>query len=183
MARRKADQEARDAVAATPPSATMPLLDVDMAARLLMVSPRRIQQLASDGWIAREKKRGGYPLIPLVQGYVRFLQDEKRKESRGASESRLRDARTKEVELRAARLDREVIDTAEAIDALDRIVGMIVEMLVGLPAQITRNESERRRIEGLIDAHRARLADRLSEVSQSLRTGGDAVSSDDEDDA
>lgn len=41
-------------------------------ARLLMISDRRVQQLAGDGHIPRSG-HGKYPLIPAIQGYIRWL--------------------------------------------------------------------------------------------------------------
>lgn len=43
-------------------------------AKLLMMTERRVQQLAKDGVIPKAD-RGRYELAPAVQGYIRFLQD------------------------------------------------------------------------------------------------------------
>ena len=45
---------------------------LDVIAKLLDISPRRVQQLSSDGVIPRAS-RGKYELVPAVQGYIRFL--------------------------------------------------------------------------------------------------------------
>ena len=47
---------------------------VEQVARVLMITPRRVQQLTSDGVIPRGQ-RGRYQLVPAVQGYIKFLQD------------------------------------------------------------------------------------------------------------
>lgn len=43
-------------------------------AKLLMLTERRVQQLAKEGIIPKAE-RGRYELGPAVQGYIRFLQD------------------------------------------------------------------------------------------------------------
>lgn len=44
----------------------------DVIAKLLEITPRRLQQLAKDGYIPKAS-RGKYSLVGAVQGYVRFL--------------------------------------------------------------------------------------------------------------
>jgi hypothetical protein len=52
-------------------TATYPL---DVIARLLMLTPRRVQQLVKEGIIPKAE-RGRYELVPAVQGYIRYLKD------------------------------------------------------------------------------------------------------------
>lgn len=47
---------------------------VGTIAKLLMLSPRRVQQLTADGVIPRAE-RGRYEIAPAVQGYIKYLQD------------------------------------------------------------------------------------------------------------
>lgn len=51
-----------------------PTYSVSVIAKLLMISERRVQQLAKRGVIPKVG-RGRYPLAGSVQGYVRFLQE------------------------------------------------------------------------------------------------------------
>lgn len=53
--------------------ATTGLVDVGTLARLFVLTPRRIQQLASEGIIPKGE-RGRYPLAPAIAGYVTWLQ-------------------------------------------------------------------------------------------------------------
>lgn len=157
-------------------------ISVEKAAKLLMVTPRRVQQLARDGWIPRAAG-GGYPTVGVVQGYIRFLQDEQRRASRSAAENRVRDARAQEIELRVALRKRTLIDTEEAIGTLDEIVGMVRAETTGLPARITRDLPLRRKIEQELDAIFHRVSDRLAEKADALRKSGDAVAAGGENDA
>lgn len=47
---------------------------VGTIARLLLLSERRVQQLSKEGVIPKNQ-HGRYELVPVVQAYVRFLQD------------------------------------------------------------------------------------------------------------
>lgn len=51
-----------------------PTYPVATIADLLMVSERRVQQLAKEGVIPKAE-RGRYELVPTVQGYIRYLQE------------------------------------------------------------------------------------------------------------
>jgi phage terminase Nu1 subunit (DNA packaging protein) len=51
-----------------------PTYPVGTIAKLLLISERRVQQLTKDGIIPKAD-RGRYELAPVVQGYIRFLQD------------------------------------------------------------------------------------------------------------
>ena len=53
----------------------MPLYPVDAIAKLLNISPRRIQQLVALEVIPRGE-RGRYDLLRCVRGYVMYLQQE-----------------------------------------------------------------------------------------------------------
>jgi phage terminase Nu1 subunit (DNA packaging protein) len=47
---------------------------VAVISKLLDLTPRRVQQLASEGVIPRAEK-GRYELVPAVRGYIRYLRD------------------------------------------------------------------------------------------------------------
>lgn len=60
-----------NAAAPKPPPPSYPAATI---ASLLMLTPRRVQQLAKDGVIPKDG-HGRYQLAPAVQGYIRFLQE------------------------------------------------------------------------------------------------------------
>jgi hypothetical protein len=152
------------------------------AARLLMVTEDWVRQLSRNGYIAKAA-RDRYNLVTAVQGYIRFLKDEERRSSKNAADSRVRDARAAEIERRMAREDRKLIMLDEAMDAYDFATGLYLQSLSGLPARMTRNASERRRLDTICDGERQRLADRFAEGASALRTGEAAFDADEEDDA
>lgn len=149
------------------------MIDLKSVCVLLKLSPRRVQQLATQKWIPRAEK-GKYPLVGSVQGYIDFLRDENERRTRSAADSRLRDARAREVEQRIAERDKGLIDVDEALTAADRLAGVYLSSITGLPARITRNQSERRRLEGICDNERQRVADMLSEIASDLRASRNA---------
>lgn len=163
------------------PSATN-MVDAETAAKLLMMTPHRIRQLVSEGWIPKAA-RNAYPLVGLVQGYIRFLKDEQRRANKVQAESRVRDARAREIELRIAEREGRLIETAEALTTLDEILGQIRSDLSGAPARITRDLSLRGQIEVELDRVLDRAADHLQQKASALRAGGDAAAPEPEDDA
>ena len=47
---------------------------VDTISKLLLLTPRRVQQLVREGVLPRSE-RGRYELVPVVQAYVAYLKD------------------------------------------------------------------------------------------------------------
>jgi hypothetical protein len=147
------------------------MITVDQAARLIMVTDVWVRQLIKMGFIPKPVK-GLVPLVAVVQGYIKFLKDEERRSSKSAADSRVRDARAKEIELRIAREQRELIPTEEALAICSNIVGHTMSRLTGLPAEFSRDLNERRRLEAAIDAIRVEVADLLREYRLALPSVG-----------
>jgi len=80
-----------------------PTYPVSTIAKLLLLSDRRVQQLANEGVIPKSE-RGRYELVGAVQGYIRYLQD--RSISPGNSG-------TLDYQAEKARLTKAQADTAE----------------------------------------------------------------------
>lgn len=157
-------------------------IDTATAAALVKITPTYVRKLSRDGWF-KSAGRDRWHLVDVVQGYISCLKDEGRRTSRSASASRVQDARAKEIELKVAREDRSIIDTDEALAAADRMAGAYLESVSGLPARITRNQSERQRLEKIFDAERQRLSDIFAKIASSVRTGIEDAEADGEDDA
>jgi hypothetical protein len=149
-------------------------------AKLLMLSPERIRQLGKAGHLPRAG-RGNYLLVGAVQGYVKYLKEDAQRAGKSAAEDRVRDARAAEIERRMAREDREIVDLDEAIGTLEDISGLMLATLGSLPAMITRNPSERRRIENIVHAAQKRLVERFAQKMAALQTGEEDAVSGDED--
>lgn len=164
-----------------PKDTTGGTIDVQQAARLLMLEPRRIQQLTAEGYIERAAQ-GRYPTVSVVQGYIRFLKQTIANSQQNVSHNRVQDARAKEIELRNAKASHELIEYAESEAVLDEIVGMLRAELTGFAAQMTRDMAMRKKIEAGIDGIFTRVAARLAETAQALSSSGEVVDADAEDD-
>lgn len=106
-------------------------------AKLLMLTERRVQQLAKEGVIPKAE-RGRYELAPAVQGYIRFLQE---RVAGNAAQSQTLDyhvEKTRKVkaeadiaEIEAAKRRGEAIDASEVKRAWQVILGEIRANLLG----------------------------------------------------
>lgn len=99
-------------MSAAPAAPTYPVATI---ASLLMVSERRVQQLVKEGVIPKAE-RGRYELAPVVQGYIRYLQER----------SVHSDATTIDYAVEKARLTKAQADLAEieVAKARDEVVGV-----------------------------------------------------------
>lgn len=141
------------------------------AADLFGVDPSRISQLIASGHI-EPVGRGQMTLASVARGYVRYWQEKASSETKTSAESRVRDARAREIEMRNEERNRRLVPDDEAIAAIDHIVGACVETFNALPAMITRDIAERKRIEIVVRDAQRNVARRLSEAADLLRKGG-----------
>lgn len=137
-------------------------ISMEQAARLLMLGAERVRQLIKDGWVERGP-RGQVLLVSAVQGYIRFRDDADRRAQRSAADSRVRDARAREIELRISVKEGSTIPLTDAMAALDIIVGGIRSEFEGLAASVTRDREMRHRIEDRVNGALARSAQRLEQ--------------------
>jgi phage terminase Nu1 subunit (DNA packaging protein) len=81
---------------------------VDVIARILGITPRRVQQLAKEG--LPTAGRGRYPLVPCVQWYVKYWQDRAEGRVVEGVGGRFDLARTRKVEAEAQLAEIEVAE-------------------------------------------------------------------------
>lgn len=152
------------------------------AAALIEVTPRRLQQLVADGYIEK-LDRGLYNPLQVFRGYIRFKDAQIAAASRTADEAELRRARIREIELRTAVMEGDLMPTAEAMAVLDQVLGIIRSGLSGMPARLTRDLDLRDELEdGINDVLRA-AAKRLFEAAGAAGEGGEAAAAAAQDDA
>lgn len=147
-------------------------ITIGQVARLCMISEERVRQLVKAGYIPKAA-RGVYPLVGAVQGYIRSLKDDQKSTTKTAGDSRVRDARAQEIEIRIAEKRRELVPLEDATAAQDKIIATVVAELTGLPARVTRDVPTRKLIEKELDAARNRMAASLRSSAEALRTGRD----------
>ena len=148
------------------------LIALEVAARLLMIGPERVRQLIKMGYIARAKP-GRTTIVSAVQGYIRFLKDEDRKTSKTAADTRVRDARAAEIEMRVAIQQRHMIPIEDATALVDILVGKVREEITGLPARVTRNVDLRRKIEAEVNGSQVRISEAVTALLEFARKGGE----------
>jgi len=151
-------------------------------AALFNLSENRVHAMTVEG-ILHHSARGRWKLIDSIHCYVAYLREEQRNKTKGASETRVRDARASEIELRMARIDRDIVPLEEALATIDDVTGDYLQSISSLPARITREQNERHRIEAICDAERSRVADGILQKASALRTGVPFAEADAEDDA
>ncbi|SMX27281.1 hypothetical protein TRP8649_01384 [Pelagimonas phthalicica] len=120
-------------------------------ARLLKLTPRRVQQLAEEGVIPKSA-RGKYKITEAVQGYIGYLQT-KVQAPQGESKNALNEARVRKTvaeaeiaEMEAAKMRGDLVDADEMREALGVVVSEIrANLLRNVPTRIaSRAKSERK---------------------------------------
>jgi hypothetical protein len=152
-------RSAREPVSAQPlhGSEAAGTITIDVAAKLLMVTPEWVRRLTKDGWIAKTE-RGRYRVVDVVQGYIRFLKDEARRATKTASHTRLQDIRARKEELAA----RELVPLVEAMTLVGEVAGAVVARVNAIPARFTRNIEQRAALQREVDEALAEVADRTA---------------------
>lgn len=158
------------------------MISASEAARLICVTADRVRQLVREGRIPKAA-RNRYRLVDVVEGYVTFLKDDERRSSLAQSESGLKAARQREVELRIAEREREVVPRDEAEAAMDLVVGKVNAEMNGLAARVTRDIEMRTKIETEVHASLKRISEALEAGSENLASGSPDAAADAEDDA
>ena len=133
---------------------------------ITMLSRQRIDQLLKDGWITRYGKNQ-YNLANAVQGYIRFLRDNSRRSQVSAADSRVRDARAKDIEARTAQRLGHLVSISVYDEMIDGFAGLVRSEFAGLAAACTRDLILRRIIEREVNARLRRMAEYA--MAQSVR--------------
>lgn len=142
------------------------------AAKLIGKTGTWLRELVAQGFIARSK-RGRYRIIEVVQGALRYRDDEAKKSSKSASSDRIRDKRSEEIELRILDRSGELVTHArtEGLAVVDMALGGLRADLAAAPARITSDLELRRKIETVLnDALRA-AATRAGNAARGIEEG------------
>jgi len=147
------------------------------AARLLMLTPRRLRQLAADGHIPAAVK-GRYPLAPTVRGYLAFLRESIERAAENNAGAGLASAKEKEIRLRLRQREAQLID-AEDAEAFHRFSSDLHRAkLAGLGKAVSRDPI----LANLIDQQLASALDRFdarfAEAFPKLKRGVDPLTHD-----
>jgi hypothetical protein len=141
--------------------------DRDTLAKCWGLTNTRISQFVAEGWLKISGRKAHFDWFEANQAYVRYLRDEDRKTSKSASDSRMRDAKAREIEVRTnQRLSRLVpLDAYE--EMIDSISGVVRSEFAGMAAACTRDLTMRRIIEREVNARLRRIAEHA--MAQAIR--------------
>lgn len=111
----------------------------EVIARLLVITPRRLQQLTKEGYLPKSE-RGRYELVPVVQAYIRYLRDRAVKgdlgdDDFGTHKTRLIKAKADIAEIEAAQLRQELLPRGLVIQTWQGIVAAARARLLALPSK------------------------------------------------
>lgn len=143
---------------------------------ILGVSDRWLRELAAEGY-AVKTGRAEYHLAKSVQGAIRRVREtevEKRVEE--VSSRQLFEAeRARKLKLENDKREARLIDTDDALAAIDHIFGEVRTALAGIAANATDDVVLRRRIDDAIDNALNGIADRHEEAGAALQEGRDPL--------
>lgn len=149
-------------------------------ARAFGISDERVRQLTVEG-VLRYAGKNRYHRDDTTRAYTAWQREHTTSVHRNTSESRVRDARATEIEIRTAERTRRLIATDEALESNALLCGVVRTEFGGLAARVTRDLVLRREIEKAVNDSFARIASRLDEEAANLEAGrvvDDAVADD-----
>lgn len=126
----------------------MSTASVDTIAKLLDMTPRRVQQLANEGIIPKPKDRGQYEIVPCVVGYIKHIKGMLNGEAGdlASEKTRLTRAQAEKTEIETARLKGELVLLADAERGWTALVGAFRAKMLTLPPRaspVVVNKKER----------------------------------------
>lgn len=143
------------------------LISVTSFAAFTDYTPTYIRQLQREGSLPRGS-RGTIPFVAGVRSMIRFLRDSERRSSKTAADSRVRDARAREIELRNLENEKRLCETEDVNGLVDEMVGTFRAELAGLSARVTRDLQFRRTIDQALNDILHRLADTFNDKAAEL---------------
>lgn len=147
-----------------------PLISQDAVAHLLMCSREWVLKLTQQGAL-RKDVSGKYYLVQVVHDYLRWRDSEDRRVNKSAAQTRVSDARTRDLELRIAEREGRLVEFAEFIEMADMLCGVVRSELSGLAARVTRDLQVRRTIETAVNDILDTLADAATESARMVGEG------------
>lgn len=144
-------------------------LSVAQSAELFGRSTRWIKSLRSDGFIPTGPRQAS--LRDVARGVVAYFEAKLKEGTRAEVANKASLARTREIELRTAERARKLIPVEDSLLAMSEIAQMVKAEFSGLPARVTRDRDLRRKMEEEIDGIFARLAEKVAQRGEDIRSG------------
>ncbi|UXS08195.1 hypothetical protein FY133_01030 [Agrobacterium tumefaciens] len=142
------------------------------AAAMLGISAARLRQLSASGLV--EKTGHGMTTPALAaRGACAFWENKASEKTKTASDSRVRDARAREIEMRNDERMRKLIPLDDALAIMDEYTAVVREAMDSIPARVTRDIGMRRVIEAEVNAAHETIAKAHGAGREDARTGKD----------
>lgn len=154
----------------------------EQAGVVIMRSGEWVRKLSKEGWITKQSD-GKFFLLDVVQGYIRYRDDAERRATKTAAANRISDARAREIELRVARREGQLIEIDDVLPVIDELVGLFRTELSGFGARVTRDLETRRVIDGAANDILSKISEAAVKKQSALAEGGAAVEAFADDDA
>lgn len=153
---------------------------VELAARLQLTT-RWIYDLTKDGIFVQTDRK--YDLDACHRAYGEYKTAKANEKRAPSATENLAKRKEDLIARRIAREDRSLIQMDEALETVDIVTGAFNVAISGIPARITRNIDERKRIEAICDGVRNSLNKAFGEQREALRSGKPVGETESEDDA
>lgn len=139
-------------------------------AKLLLITPRRLQQLAKDGHVPKAE-RGRYDLVAAVQGYVKYLRDRAiagDAAAGGEAQDRVRLVKAKAdiAEFEARRLEGDLVPAEEVGAALADMVARFRARCLAIPSKAAPMAAAEERPEAVHEIIETFVHEALAELAQ-----------------
>ena len=151
-------------------------ITVAQASKLLMITPRRLRQLAADGHIPPAVK-GRYPVVGIVRGYTQFLREGIERSTESNAGASLASAREREIRLRLSQREADLIDMSDVEAISKHITDILRTELAPVPDESTDDPGMRAKIRAEIDSIFYRHDKRWQAALAALRAGRDPLDS------
>ena len=116
-----------------------------------------------------EKRRDGkYDMDATRLAYIRHLRKARRTSPETAARAEFAAAKARDLQVKSALREGKLMETAEAIDAIDQVCGLFVVGLGSLSARCSRDLSARREIEAAVFALRQEIAAKCAALAQAM---------------
>ena len=155
-------------------------ISAEALGNLIGVTGRRVRQLAEEGKIPKANAAGRYDAPTVVRHLLAEARSSRPEGTLEVARAKALDVKTAGDALRLAERRRDLVAVDVATDALDRVLGVVVAELVGLPARMTRDPALRRKLEDEVHAARERMAAALAAASDTIATGRETTDEADE---
>jgi hypothetical protein len=169
----RATSRTKRATARTTANGTTPhVASVLATATHLFMTKQGIRELTERGVLTRSRDGAGYDLDKAREAYILHMRQRYRSSPRSEADAEHQSAKAQLVRLRIEQQAGRLMETQEAVETIDQIMGMVLTLLGGMAARYSGRDLHLRR---LIDSDVLRLRHDMANAADAmaLRHGHD----------